>query len=100
MRDPLFDKLLTDIHASIDRLADDLQGDRPELARALRCQTAWIPVPEPARQPGRRPSTTAACAALPPLYYQALDAGIIDAKRFDAMMLRHVRAQRAVGSRK
>lgn len=76
MRTRDLDELLHQIHHSIDRVAQDLERDRPDLARALRRESTRIP----------RPS----------LLYQALDAGALDARRFDVLMLQRVRADRAL----
>jgi hypothetical protein len=82
--------LLSQLHQSIDLLAADLSRDRPDLARELRRQTAWIPTPERSRPPSRRRR------ALTPLLYHALDAGILDERRFDTFMLQERRAARAL----
>ncbi len=91
MADANFIQLLTDLHRSLDRLVEDLTPDQPELAAALRKEAAWIPRPEEviARAP---PSSASACASLRPLLYEALDAGVVDARRFDALMVRRARA--------
>jgi hypothetical protein len=90
--DALLDELLTHLHQSIDLLATDLMRDRPDLARALRVQTAGIPQPERERSTAPPPSAGAACARLPPLLYGALDAGVVDARKFDRLMLLKTRA--------
>jgi hypothetical protein len=92
MRAQTFVDLLTDLHRSLDRVADDLTPDRPDLAAALRRQSAWIPRPETVATAPAPRSTTAACAALPPLLYEALDEGVIDARTFDKLMIRRLRA--------
>jgi hypothetical protein len=94
-----FVALLTDLHRSLDRLAEDLAADRPALAEALRRESAWIPRPDElmATPP---PSAAEACASLPPLLYQALDAGVVDARRFDALMVRGRRAARCLAGRR
>lgn len=96
-----FTDLLTELHASLDRLAEDLQPDRPELAAALRRQTAWIPRPSEARahlrQIARRKDP---CATLGPLLYHALDHGVLDARGFDALMIRRTRAARILAARR
>ena len=90
--------LLTDLHQSIDRVAEDLSRDRPDLAVALRSQAAWIPRPEEIPEP---PPDNAqrACRRLRPLLYRALDEGVLDGKQFDRMMMRQVQARRALGRR-
>jgi hypothetical protein len=88
------EELLSHLHQSIDLLATDLSRDRPDLARELRRQTAWIPPPERIRPPDRRRR------ALKPLLYRALDAGILNDRRFDTFMLQERRAARALGSGK
>jgi hypothetical protein len=84
------EELLTHLHQSIDLLATDLSRDRPDLARELWRQTAWIPSPERLRPPDRRRR------ALRPLLYSALDAGILDERRFDTFMVQERRAARAL----
>jgi hypothetical protein len=93
-----FVKLLTDIHRSLDRVCEDLERDRPELAQALRSDSAWIPRPEEivSLPP---PSTTSSVRQLRPLLYEALDAGIVDARQFDALMLERARAEQVLEER-
>src|SRR5262245_55763757 len=87
--------LLTDLHHSLERLADDLSRDEPALANALRRESAWIPRPDEVQS--RRPTALPRAAReLGPLLYRALDEGVVDARRFDALMVRHVRAKRAM----
>jgi hypothetical protein len=88
------DCLLADIHHSLDRLAEDLSRDRPDLALALRKEATLIPRPERAPPPLRAaaPKGPANCAALRPLLYRALDEGVLKPRRFDALMVRRVRA--------
>lgn len=93
MRAQTFVDLLIDLHRSLDRVAEDLQPDRPDLAAALRRQSAWIPRPDIATAPQPR-SVAGACAALPPLLYEALDEGVIDARTFDKIMIRRLRAMK------
>jgi hypothetical protein len=92
-------QLLLELHQSIDRVARDLSRDRPDLAQALRREAAWIPRPEEILS---RPVSTPAreCARIRPLLYNALDSGIIDARRFDQMMLRQVQAAKILSERK
>jgi hypothetical protein len=93
-------ELLSHLHQSIDRLAADLMRDRPDLALALRVQTASIPRPEELR-PLRPPvSARVACDELRPLLYRALEEGVVDAKGFDRLMLKQNRAARALRQRR
>jgi hypothetical protein len=101
-RDAAFIDLLTDLHQSLERLAEDLSRDRPALANALRRESAWIPRPDEVRtKPAPPPpaSPTRAVRDLRPLLYRALDEGIVSARRFDALMVRHMRARRAMRQR-
>jgi hypothetical protein len=91
------DHLLADIHHSLDRLAEDLSRDRPDLALALRKEATLIPRPERAPPPpppraAFAPRAPANCAQLRPLLYRALDEGVLPARRFDALMVRRARA--------
>jgi hypothetical protein len=91
MADFHFIQLLTDLHRSLDRLVEDLAPDQPQLAAALRKEAAWIPRPEEII--AQAPTTgSSACASLGPLLYEALDAGVVDARQFDALMVRRARA--------
>ncbi len=106
MLNDTFLALVTDLHRSIDRVADELAHDRPALADALRRRAAWIPRPEELAR-GKPPATTAttahgsdgACRALPPLLYQALDEGVLNAQQFDTLMLDQSRASRLLRER-
>jgi hypothetical protein len=92
--------LLSDLHHSIDLVAADLSRDRPDLANALRAQAASIPRPDDLR-PRRSPRTPRAAATeLRPLLYRALDEGVVDADKFDRLMLQQNRALRAVRGRR
>lgn len=89
--DDLVQLLLADLSFSLDRLADELEAERPALARTLRVEagrTAPLVAAEPARPPlaPRR-------AALRTLLYRALDEGAVDAARFDRLMLVGTRAR-------
>ncbi len=98
MTNHTFVKLLIAIHNSLDRVCEDLERDRPELANALRMHASWIPRPEeviPAPPPTARESVR----TLRPLLYEALDAGFVDGQRFDALMLERARAQRVLERR-
>lgn len=95
--DPLV-RLLTEIHHNVDRVCEDLQRDRPDLAEALRQHAAWIPRPD-ALERGVLPSTKASVRRLGPLLYDALDEGVVDARQFDALMVERARAARILGDR-
>lgn len=95
--DPLLE-LLTQIHRNVDRVCDDLQPDRPDLADALRQHAAWIPRPEELLR-GVLPSTRASVRRLGPLLYDALDEGLVDARQFDALMIERARAERVLCER-
>jgi hypothetical protein len=95
--DPLIE-LLTEIHRNVDRVCDDLQGDRPDLADALRDHAAWIPRPEDLLR-GTLPSPKRSVRRLGPLLYDALDEGVVDARHFDALMLERARAERILDER-
>jgi hypothetical protein len=95
-----FVDLLTDLHRSIDRVAEDLAPDRPSLAAALRKRAAYLPRPEELTVGPPPTSGEQACAALSPLMYQALDEGVLDAREFDALMVRRARAARVLGARR
>ena len=94
-KDPLVD-LLTEIHRNVDRVCEDLEPDRPDLAEALRQHAAWIPRPEELLA-GKLPATDGSVRRLGPLLYDALDEGIVDAQHFDALMLERARAARVLG---
>ena len=98
MRNQAFVDLLTDLHRSIDRVANEVARDMPALAAALRRRAAWIPRPEDVSDaPPLTSSETP--RALPPLLYSALDEGLIDGAKFDALMVSHTCAQSALKSR-
>jgi hypothetical protein len=95
--DPLID-LLTEIHHNVDRVCEDLQRDRPDLATALREHAAWIPRPDELRR-GVLPSTKStktSARRLGPLLYDALDEGLVDSHQFDALMVTRSRAERVL----
>lgn len=78
--DDLVRMLLADLSHSLDRLADDLERTEPRLARTLRVEAhRAADGPPPLGAPARR-------RALRPLLYRALDAGAVDAMRFDRLM--------------
>jgi len=79
MQTTAFKELLVHLHSSIDRVADELTPDRPELAHALRARAHRLPRAEDARL----------------LLYDTLAAGLLDAQLFDRLMLRQNRAARA-----
>jgi hypothetical protein len=92
--DPLLD-LLTEIHRNVDRVCEDLEPDRPDLAEAIRDHAAWIPRPEDLLR-GTLPSTKTSVVRLGPLLYDALDEGVVDSRQFDALMLERTRAERVL----
>jgi hypothetical protein len=95
--DRALDELLTQLHDNLDRLADDLMRDRPDLANALRVQSAWIPHPRSRRRNRWRPrSARHVCSSLRPLLYRALDEGVLDERRFDTLMVQQRRAARTL----
>jgi hypothetical protein len=94
----MLNDLLADIHRSLDRLAEDLSRDRPDLASALRKEAALLPRPEsPPASPAR--CEPANCAQLGPLLYRALDEGVVKPRHFDRLMIRRIRAARVVRAR-
>lgn len=95
--DPLID-LLTEIHHNVDRVCEDLQRDRPDLAAALREHASWIPRPDELER-GVLPPTKTSVRRLGPLLYDALDEGVLDARHFDALMLERARAERVLDRR-
>ena len=92
----MLNDLLADIHRSLDRLAEDLSRDRPDLASALRKEAALLPKPEPS-QP--RSSSPANCVQLGPLLYRALDEGSLRARQFDRLMIRRIRVANVMRAR-
>lgn len=91
--------LLAGLHRAIDRVADDLDGDQPALARALREKAASIPKPKQMIPPRRHVDSRVACRSIPPLLYDALDYGLLDAAVFDALMVGQSRARRMLRAR-
>jgi hypothetical protein len=85
----LIGQLLDDIHRSIDRLAENLTPDRPDLAAALRKEASLIPRPDIACA---QTKPAASATQLGPLLYRALDEGLLPHRRFDALMIRRARA--------
>ena len=90
----MLNDLLADIHRSLDRLAEDLSRDRPDLATALRKEAALLPKPEPSP-----PRAAATCAQLGPLLYRGLDEGLVKPRNFDRLMIRRVRAANVLRAR-
>ncbi|HZS37135.1 MAG TPA: hypothetical protein VFF06_09920 [Polyangia bacterium] len=104
MADHAFLALLTDLHRSIDLVAQDLSRDRPALADALRRRAAWIPRPEEVEPTlpslrERRATGDGACRAMPSLLYRALDEGVLSAPQFDSLMVGQSRAARVMRER-
>jgi hypothetical protein len=99
LKDPI-NQLLTAIHRNVDRVCEDLQHDRPDLAASVREHASWIPRPEDlgARDPALT-TTNNSLGALHPLFYDALAEGLIDARQFDVLMVERVRAARALDER-
>ncbi len=95
--DPLIE-LLTEIHRNVDRVCEDLEPDRPDLAQALRQHAAWIPRPDELVR-GALPATDGSVRRLGPLLYDALDEGVVDAQHFDALMVERARAERVLAER-
>jgi hypothetical protein len=90
--------LFAEIHHNVDRLCDDLQFDRPDLAAAVRRRASCIPRPEElVPKPPVRSQTSV--DRLGPLLYDALDEGVIDARQFDALMIDRTRARRLIAER-
>ena len=90
----LVQTLLADLSHQLDRLAEELDRDRPVLARTLRreaARTAPLAAPEPRRL--ARP-LTGRPGALRPLLYRALEDGAVDAQQFDRLMTVAARARR------
>jgi hypothetical protein len=92
----MLNDLLADIHRSLDRLAEDLSRDRPDLASALRKEAALLPRPEPSPHQSSSPAN---CVQLGPLLYRALDEGSLQARQFDRLMIRRVRAAHVMRAR-
>ena len=92
----MLNDLLADIHRSLDRLAEDLSRDRPDLASALRKEAALLPRPETSPS---RASSPANCVQLGPLLYRALDEGSVKPRQFDRLMIRRIRAANVMRAR-
>src|ERR1700744_2626811 len=90
--------LFAEIHHNVDRLCDDLQIDRPDLAAAVRRRASCIPRPEEL-VPKVPVKTELSVERLGPLLYDALDEGVIDARQFDALMIDRTRARRLFAER-
>jgi hypothetical protein len=91
-------RLLVDIHQNVDRLCEDLQTDRPDLAASVRQHAAWIPRPADLLR-GDSPPATSSVHRLGGLLYEALDEGLIDARQFDVLMVERTRAERVLRTR-
>jgi hypothetical protein len=97
--------LLTDLHASIDRVIEEVRPDEPALAAAMALEAARLPRADELARPmsatRRTPSPRPMVAArrLRPLLYSALEEGLVDGRRFDALMLRRARAERLLERR-
>jgi len=91
--------MLSSFHESIEVLAADLMRDRPDLANALLLQAMNVPRPRPATRRRRERSPQTACARLPTLLYGALDAGVVDGRKFDRIMVLKARAARTLRAR-
>lgn len=98
MRNRELVQLLTDLHRSIDRVAEDLAPDRPDLAHALLAQSAAIPRPEVVAR-GEAIAPPPPPRALGPLLYHALDEGALDGRRFDVLMVQRLKAERMLRAR-
>ena len=98
MLEQSFIKLLTDIHHSLDRVCEDLERDRPDLASSLRAHASWIPRPDELVR-GVPPTATASVRELRPLLYEALDVGVVDARQFDVLMIERTRAEHILEER-
>ena len=94
----MLNDLLADIHRSLDRLAEDLSRDRPDLASALRKEAALLPRPE-APPPRSSLPLPASCVQLGPLLYRALDEGTLPHRQFDRLMIRRIRAANVMRAR-
>jgi hypothetical protein len=90
--------LFAEIHHNVDRLCDDLQFDRPDLAAAVRQRASCIPRPEELVPKLPAPPHVSA-ERLGPLLYDALDEGVIDSRQFDALMIDRTRARRLIAER-
>jgi hypothetical protein len=97
LNDPLI-QLLSQIHRNVDRVCEDLQSDRPDLAASVRHHASWIPRPEDL-SPGDSPPTRTSLGQLHPLLYDALAEGLIDDRQFDVLMIERIRAARAIEQR-
>ena len=96
--DDLVRLLLEDLSFNLDRLADELEGRRPELARTLRIESTRTE-PLVAREPiGPPPQRRPRRAGLRGILYRALEEGAVDASRFDRLMIVATRARQGVGS--
>lgn len=95
MRSPFHDDILSELHASIDRVAQALLPEHPQLAAAMRAHATRLPAPPAPSSP-----TARAPRAVPPLAYRALDEGLLDGEELDRLLVRHQRAQALLRARK
>jgi hypothetical protein len=84
--DDLVRTLLADLSHSLDRLAEELERDQPRLACTLRREADRAPL-RACESPRKRRS-------LRPMLYRALEAGAVDARRFDRLMTIEARVRR------
>jgi len=92
MRSPFVDDILSDLHRSIDRVAQALLPEHPQLAAAMRAHATRLP-PPPATARVRPPR------AIPPLAYRALDVGLLDGDELDRLLVRDARARALLRAR-
>lgn len=88
--------LLSELHEAIERLADAVV-DRPPVALTLRRLANALPEARPTS--ARRPLVPRDPSAIEPLLWRALVDGVIDARRFDVVMVARARAARALADR-
>jgi len=98
MRNDPLHQLLVQIHRNVDRVCEDLQTDRPDLAASVRQHASWIPRPDELF-PDDPPPPQASLGQLHPLLYDALAEGVIDDRQFDVLMVDRLRAARVLEQR-
>jgi hypothetical protein len=91
-------RLLAHIHHNVDRLCEELEPDRPDLAQSVRAQADWIPRPRELLDV-LAPPVPSPVHELGGLLYEALDAGVIDARKFDVLMVQRARAAEVLRAR-
>jgi hypothetical protein len=91
-------RLLAAIHDNVDRLCENLERDRPDLAASVRQNASWIPRPTELLHVAS-PSARSSAHHLGGLLYDALAEGLIDARRFDVLMVQRTRAERVLRTR-